>query len=49
MELKQGIVAVEVVDFPASDRLNSIISRAIKKNLHSKEKKSIVIRGLKMY
>ena len=25
MELKQGIVAVEVVDFPASDRFDNII------------------------
>lgn len=42
MELKQGIVAVEVVDFPASDRLNSIISRAIKKEppFEGKEKHS---------
>lgn len=41
-ELKQGIVAVEVVDFPASDRLNSIISRAIKKEppFEGKEKHS---------
>lgn len=42
MELKQGIVAVEVVDFPVSDRLNSIISRAIKKEppFEGKEKHS---------
>ena len=41
-ELKQGIVAVEVVDFPASDRFDSIISRAIKKEppFEGKEKHS---------
>lgn len=38
-ELKQGIVAVEVVDFPASDRLNSIISRAIKKRTSIRRKR----------
>ena len=42
MELQQGIVAVEVVDFPNSDRFDNIISRAIKKEppFEGKEKHS---------
>lgn len=49
MEIQKGIVEVDVVDFPNSDKLGNIISRAIKKHLHLKEKRSIVIKDLKMY
>ena len=42
MELQQGIVVVEVVDFPNPDKFNNIISRAIKKEppFEGKEKHS---------